>query len=67
MMFELDSMKRICEVLHKHFRCVCGSCPPYCMAVTERVTLIHEVCEECECQLAGALESAREEGFFKDA
>lgn len=59
--------EQICEVLRKHFCCVCASQSPYCRTVTELMNLFLEKCEECEYQLDGGLESAREEGFFKDA
>lgn len=42
--------EKICQVLRRHFRCVCASRPPYCRTVTELTNLFLEKCEKCGCE-----------------
>lgn len=43
-MIELE--EKICRILRRRFNCVCGSRPPYCIAVYALFNLVLEKCED---------------------
>jgi len=43
-MSELE--EQICQILRRHFRCVCGSRPRYCKSISELFDLMLEKCDE---------------------
>jgi len=38
--------ERICQILRRRFRCMCGCRPRYCRCVSELFDLTLETCEE---------------------